>query len=107
MKAYVASLEKLLQIPIDTIFPGHGSPQGGAHRRIRGLIAHRMEREAKVVAALSAKPKTIAELLPVVYEDTRQELWGYAERSLLAHLLKLEAEGKALHAEDAWRLSRT
>ena len=95
MAAYVASLEKLLALDIDTLFPGHGSPQGGAQRRIRGLIEHRMGRERKVLAALGPEPRTLAQLVPVAYADTRSELWPYAERSLLAHLLKLEGEGKA------------
>ena len=103
MAAYLASLERLLREPVRTIFPAHGSPQGGAHRRIRGLIAHRMERERKVRAALDATPRTPSELVPKAYDDTKQELWGYAERSLLAHLLKLEAEGAAVREGDRWR----
>ena len=102
MKAYVTSLERLLQVPIDTLFPGHGSPQGGAHKRIRGLIAHRLERESNVVAALDSQPRSLAELVAVVYEDTKPDLWGYAERSLLAHLLKLEQEGRATRSGDDW-----
>ena len=74
-----------------------------ALRRIRGLIAHRMEREAKVIAALGAEPRTLGELVERAYTDTPRELWPYAERSLLAHLLKLEAEGKAAREGERWR----
>lgn len=106
MRDYVASLERLLAEPIETIFPGHGSPQGGAMRRIRWLIHHRLEREAKVLAALDAEPRAIAALVERAYADTPRELWPYAERSLLAHLIKLEPEGKAAREGDRWRTVR-
>lgn len=102
MAAYVASLEKLLALEVRALFPGHGSPQGGAHHRIRGLIAHRLGRERKVIAALGAEPRALGELLPAAYDDVKPDLWPYAERSLLAHLLKLEREGRARRTGDRW-----
>jgi glyoxylase-like metal-dependent hydrolase (beta-lactamase superfamily II) len=103
MGAYVASLERLLREPVETLFPGHGSPQGGAMRRIRWLIAHRLEREAKVLAALTDDAVPLGALVERAYADTPRELWRYAERSLLAHLLKLEAEGRATRDGERWR----
>lgn len=105
MGDYVASLEKLLDLDVRTLFPGHGSPQGGARRRIRGLIEHRLGREQKVLAALSAAPRPIAELVAAAYADTARELWPWAERSLLAHLLKLEREGRARRDGERWASS--
>jgi ribonuclease/clavin/mitogillin len=104
MRAYLASLARLLTEPVDTLFPGHGAPQGAAERRVRSLIAHRLRREAQVVEALQPVPATLRELVERAYADTPQTLWDYAERSLLAHLLKLEAEGKAARQGEAWRL---
>jgi glyoxylase-like metal-dependent hydrolase (beta-lactamase superfamily II)/8-oxo-dGTP pyrophosphatase MutT (NUDIX family) len=103
MAAYVASLERLLREPVESLFPGHGSPQGGAMRRIRWLIGHRMEREAEVLAALTRTPEPLAALVERAYADTKRDLWKYAERSLLAHLIKLEAEGRAARESDRWR----
>jgi endoribonuclease LACTB2 len=103
MAAYIASLERLTREGVVTLYPGHGSPQGGAMRRIRGLIAHRLEREAKVVTALALGPGTIPELVERAYADTPRELWPYAARSLLAHLLKLEAEHRAERDGERWR----
>jgi glyoxylase-like metal-dependent hydrolase (beta-lactamase superfamily II)/8-oxo-dGTP pyrophosphatase MutT (NUDIX family) len=103
MAEYVASLERLLSEPVETLFPGHGAPQGAAMRRIRWLIAHRLEREAKVLAALDAEPRPLSDLVPRAYADTPKELWPYAERSLLAHLLKLEGEGRAKREGESWR----
>jgi len=102
MAAYVASLERLLEEPIETLFPGHGSPQGAAHRRIRGLLEHRLAREVGVLAALTRAPQELGALVERVYGDTPRELWGYAERSLLAHLVKLESEGRARREGEGW-----
>jgi glyoxylase-like metal-dependent hydrolase (beta-lactamase superfamily II)/8-oxo-dGTP pyrophosphatase MutT (NUDIX family) len=104
MGDYVASLERLLGLDVETLFPGHGSPQGGAQRRIRGLIEHRRAREAKVMEALAGAGSTRpAALLERAYADTPRELWPYAERSLLAHLMKLEREGRAVRDGERWR----
>lgn len=103
MAEYVASLERLATLPVEFLFPGHGSPQGAAPRRIRGLLRHRRERAARVLAALDDRARSLAELLELAYADTDRALWKYAERSLLAHLLALEGEGRAARAGDRWR----
>ena len=106
MAQYLASLERCAALEPETLFPAHGSPAGAAVRRIRALIEHRREREAKVLAALTAEPRSAAEIVPLVYDDTPREMWGWAERSLLAHLAKLEREGRAARAGDRWRLAQ-
>jgi ribonuclease/clavin/mitogillin len=110
MGDYVRSLERLLAEPVSTLFPGHGSPQGAPKRRIRWLIEHRREREGRVIEALrslapaaASNPAPIGALVERAYDDTPRDLWPYAERSLLAHLLKLESEGKATRAGEGWR----
>lgn len=103
MGQYLSSLERLAALRPETLFPAHGSPQGAAVRRIRKLIEHRRGREARVLAALGPEPCPLADLLTEAYDDTPRELWGLAERSLLAHLLLLEREGRAARAGDRWR----
>jgi len=103
MRAYLESLDRLIALKPRALFPAHGSPQGAAERRLRGLVAHRLERESQVLAALSAEPRAASELVPTVYADVKPELWSWAERSLLAHLLKLESEGRAVRDGDRWR----
>ena len=102
MAAYVRSLGRLLEEPVETLFPGHGSPQGAAKRRIEWLISHRRKREALVLAALAEEPEPLAALVQRAYRDTPPDLWEYAERSLLAHLEKLEAEGRAAREGERW-----
>ena len=56
-----------------------------------------------MVAALAANSNlTARELVPFVYRDVDKKLYGWAERSLLAHLLKLEDDGRAKCAAKRW-----
>jgi glyoxylase-like metal-dependent hydrolase (beta-lactamase superfamily II)/8-oxo-dGTP pyrophosphatase MutT (NUDIX family) len=103
MAGYLMSLERCAAMDPVTLFPAHGSPSGAAVRRIRALIAHRLEREAKVLAALDVGPRPLEDLVPRVYADTPREMWAWAERSLLAHLEKLERDGRAERAGEGWR----
>ena len=102
MGAYLESLARVAALAPRTVFPAHGSPQGAAVKRIHALIAHRRSREAKVLAALDGIARPAAALLESAYADTPRELWPYAERSLLAHLLLLERDGRAVRTGDAW-----
>jgi glyoxylase-like metal-dependent hydrolase (beta-lactamase superfamily II) len=106
MGAYLRSLEELLTLDINCIAPGHGHLIDKPHDEARRLIAHRLKREQKVVEGLAAKhPATLDELVAVVYADTPLKLHGAAKRSLYAHLLKLEADGRAVCEREYWRLN--
>ncbi len=105
MVAYLESLQALLALDIERIAPGHGHPIDNPHDEARRLIAHRLKREQKVLAAFAAKnPATLDELLPIVYADTSERLHPVARRSLHAHLLKLEREGRVGRHGERWRL---
>ena len=105
MLAYLASLEALLALDLARAAPGHGHPIDSPHDEARRLIAHRLGREQKVVAAFAAKnPATLDELLPIVYSDTSPRLHQVARRSLHAHVLKLEREGRVERQGESWQL---
>jgi glyoxylase-like metal-dependent hydrolase (beta-lactamase superfamily II)/8-oxo-dGTP pyrophosphatase MutT (NUDIX family) len=104
MRTYLAQLERLLTIDLDWLAPGHGFLVARPHEVVRALIAHRLGREAKVLAALQGHgPATPKALVPAAYADTPAHLHGVAERSLLAHLLKLAADGRAVESAGVWR----
>lgn len=93
MKHYIESLERCRDLGVAVLAPGHGEVIEDPTRAIDWIIEHRLEREAKVLAAVEAHPGlTTHELVPHVYQDVNPKLYGWAERSLLAHILKLEAE---------------
>jgi glyoxylase-like metal-dependent hydrolase (beta-lactamase superfamily II)/8-oxo-dGTP pyrophosphatase MutT (NUDIX family) len=96
MALYLSTLRALLDEDLEWLAPGHGFLVERPHEVVRALIAHRLRREDKVVAALGAAgPAALGELLPRVYDDVAPALHAMASRSLLAHLLKLQAEGAA------------
>lgn len=103
MVAYFASLEALLELDFDRIAPGHGHVIDKPHDEVRRLIAHRLKREQKVMAAFAQRnPATLDELVPIVYDDTDERLHQVARRSLHAHLLKLEKDGRVALEGERW-----
>ena len=104
MAVYLRSLNELLNEPLDWLAPGHGFLVAQPHAVLRALIAHRGRREAKVMAALrSHGPAPLESLVNAVYDDVPAVLHGVAQRSLWAHLLKLQGDGlAALDAGDRW-----
>lgn len=104
MAHYLASLERLLARPQSTLLPAHGPAIADGHGKLREYLAHRRMREARVVAALANAENgaTVDELVPEVYGDTPPALWPLAQRSLLAHLVKLEREHRAIRRNERW-----
>jgi hypothetical protein len=79
---------------------------GKPHEMVERVLVHRVARENKVLAQLDAHgPATLDELLPEVYDDVPARMHPVASRSLLAHLIKLRAEGRAVDAEGRWRVT--
>jgi glyoxylase-like metal-dependent hydrolase (beta-lactamase superfamily II) len=105
MRVYLDSLARLKRETdggATTLLPAHGPPilDGGA--RLDFYVAHRLEREARVLAALGDVPKTATELVPAAYPDVAPAVYPLAARSLLAHLVKLEHEGRARSVDGKW-----
>lgn len=104
MQSYLASLSELKKIEIAAIAPGHGDVFDNPGEVIDWIIDHRLSRENKVFVALSANPGlTSHELVPHVYSDVDERLYGWAERSLLAHLIKLQNDRRAAVNDSRWR----
>jgi glyoxylase-like metal-dependent hydrolase (beta-lactamase superfamily II) len=105
MKHYIDSLRRCKNLACDALAPGHGELIEDPSRAIDWIIEHRLEREAKVVATIEANPGlTTHELVPHVYDDVDPKLHGWAERSLLAHVLKLETDGVAKSSGERWTI---
>lgn len=103
MAAYLGSLASLLHEPLKFLAPGHGTLIPDPAAAIQALIQHRLRREAKVLASLAHQhPADLPALVQSVYDDVPPQLHPLAQRSLLAHLIKLEADGRALRVADGW-----
>lgn len=105
MKDYIESLERMLKYDVEFVAPGHGDLIAQPADEVRRLIAHRLKREDKVAEALKQlAPSSVKGLVPTVYDDVDPAMHEWAALSLHAHLLKLEAEGRAVVADELWSL---
>lgn len=104
MSAYLDALRALGRLDVDWLAPGHGFLMNEPRAVIERIIAHRLRREAQVLATLRSAPQTLAALVASCYADTDPRLHAVAARSLLAHLLKLAAEGRAHESAAGWSL---
>lgn len=103
MLAYLKSLEMLLDEDLEWLAPGHGFLIPRPHDAVRTLMRHRLQREAKVVNALrELGPVELPALLARVYDDVPAKMHPVAQRSLLAHVGKLVAEGRATESNGVW-----
>lgn len=103
MSHYLESLRKVKALRPDALLPGHGDRIDNPEGVIDWIIDHRLERESKVLAGVKANPGLpTGALVPIVYADVPPKLFAWAERSLLAHLEKLEADGACRFAAGRW-----
>ena len=93
MAAYLESLRVVAGRKDDVAVPTHGPPIDDPQRFVSELIEHRLERERQVLAAVRGGTDTIAAMVELLYVDVRRELYKPARRSVLAHLVKLIADG--------------
>lgn len=96
MTAYLDSLDRLSaacdEHGIGFILPAHGYVLGSAKMAIGHLKAHRLKREAKIAAAMKARPQgSTQDWVALAYDDVPSKLWPVAARSLLAHVERLRA----------------
>lgn len=100
MADYIDSLDALdaacVAHDIQFILPAHGYALANARDAIATLKRHRLAREAKVLAAMQALPEgTHADWVRHAYQDVPERLWPVAERSLSAHVQRIQTLGLA------------
>jgi glyoxylase-like metal-dependent hydrolase (beta-lactamase superfamily II) len=100
MTLYLKSLERLLALPVTVICPGHGPLVWEPREKIREYIRHRMERESKLLACIREGVSRPEEMVRRVYTDVPEFFHGMAYYTALAHLEKLEREGKVRKRAD-------
>jgi glyoxylase-like metal-dependent hydrolase (beta-lactamase superfamily II) len=94
LAGYLAALERLRRRGLRLIGPGHGPLVVDPEAKLSQYIAHRLERERRLVAALDSGRRTTSELLDEVWDDAPAALRPAAAVTLAAHLDKLEDEGR-------------
>jgi glyoxylase-like metal-dependent hydrolase (beta-lactamase superfamily II) len=94
LRCYLEALVRLRSLELNVICPGHGPVVLDPAAKLDEYIAHRRERERRLVAALDAGLRTTDELLDRVWSDAPAVLRPAAAVTLAAHLDKLDEEGR-------------
>jgi glyoxylase-like metal-dependent hydrolase (beta-lactamase superfamily II) len=105
MADYMASLAKLMARDDEVYYPAHGEPVEQPRRFVRGLAGHRKQREGQILRLLREEDRAIPAMVEKMYVGVDRRLHGAAGRSVLAHLIDLEARGVVARAGDQWRLA--
>lgn len=98
---YLASLRRLRALDPALLLPAHGPAIDDPRALLEEYLRHREERERQVLAGLAHGPATIDALVAGIYADVDPRLHPLAAQSVLAHLLKLEREGRAARISTA------
>jgi glyoxylase-like metal-dependent hydrolase (beta-lactamase superfamily II) len=96
MTDYMASLDKLRRRPEKLHIPSHGPEIADGPGFTRALLGHRRQREAAILRRLESAPSEIPDIVAQIYRELNPRLIAAAGRSVMAHLIKLEAEGKVV-----------
>ncbi|HXH26198.1 MAG TPA: MBL fold metallo-hydrolase [Vicinamibacterales bacterium] len=101
LSAYLASLERVLALNPVQLLPAHGPVIDDPERVLRGYIEHRREREAQILEQLRGGAHTPDAIVSRIYRGLTDALVPMARETVLAHLLKLEREGRVRRAAES------
>ena len=91
---YLASLARIRALRPARVLPGHGPEIRDVVGLIDHYVAHRSRRDEQILGVLAAGPATREAVVAKVYAGLAEGLVRAAAESVLAHLVKLEAEGR-------------
>jgi glyoxylase-like metal-dependent hydrolase (beta-lactamase superfamily II) len=100
LRQYLQSLRAVLDLQPRRILPAHGAPIENPGSLLRSYLAHRAMRERQLFEALGELPQSVEELVARVYPALASNLRGAAAESVLAHLVKLEEDGRAARVSE-------
>ncbi len=102
MAAYLASLALLQERSDRVYYPAHGPQIDNPRQFVRGMIGHRRQRERQIVTLLEKSLYTIPDLVAAMYKGLDPRLHGAAGRSVLAHLVDLQRQGRVMAQGEHW-----
>ena len=104
MADYFASLRRLLARDDEVFLPGHGPQLPDPRGLVREMLHHREQREQAIHAKLEKDGvANTFTLMDTIYSQVHPRLRRAAERNVLAHLMKLESEGRVVRDGEMWR----
>jgi glyoxylase-like metal-dependent hydrolase (beta-lactamase superfamily II) len=94
LSGYLAALRRLRELDLAVLCPGHGPLVEDPAAKLDQYLAHRLDRERRLVAALDDGLRSTDALLDRVWDDVPAALRPAAGITLAAHLDKLAEEGR-------------
>jgi glyoxylase-like metal-dependent hydrolase (beta-lactamase superfamily II) len=94
LRGYLEGLRRLRALPLALICPGHGPLVTDPAAKLDEYVAHRLDRERRLLEALDRGLRAEDELLDAVWDDAPPALRPAATVTLRAHLDKLREEGR-------------
>jgi glyoxylase-like metal-dependent hydrolase (beta-lactamase superfamily II) len=91
---YLEGLRRLRARALEVLCPGHGPLIEDPAAKLDEYIAHRLERERRLVQALDAGARTVPQMLDAAWGEVPEPLRAAAAVTLASHLDKLEGEGR-------------
>jgi glyoxylase-like metal-dependent hydrolase (beta-lactamase superfamily II) len=101
---YLASLDRAEALVPALLLPSHGPAIDDTAKLFQRYRAHRRQREEQVVNALRRGLFTPQAIVNDIYLGLGQQLVKLAQEGVVAHLVKLEREGRARRDGDAWHM---
>ena len=105
MAQYMASVKKLMARSDAVLYPTHGAPVTDPKPFLAAYLEHRLDRERQILACIREGLSTIPQMVTRMYADVDKRLHPAASRSVLAHLIQLEQEGRVVNDGGRYRLS--
>jgi len=105
MAEYMRSLDKLLGRDDRVYYPAHGDPVTDPQRFVRAIATHRRQRERQILDLLEQEAQAIPAMVAAMYRGIDPRLHGAAGRSVLAHLIDLEARDRVWRDGQNWAIA--
>jgi ribonuclease/clavin/mitogillin len=93
MRAYVSSLRRVHASNPERLYPAHGPVIEDPRATCERLIRHRLDREARVLAAVQEGASDPEAIVDAAYDKDVSAVRDLARATVLAHLEKLAVEG--------------
>lgn len=106
LAAYLASLERVIALAPARLMPAHGPIIEEPEALLRSYIEHRLEREQQILDALEQGAATPDDIVARVYRGLKEQLRPMAREGVIAHLVKLEREGRVRPDREGWTIMR-
>jgi hydroxyacylglutathione hydrolase len=102
LRDYLDSLARVRALDPIRVYPGHGPVIDEPRALIDEYVAHRHAREQQVLETLAQGPSRVDGLVDAIYPELASSLRAAARETVLAHLRKLDDEGRAGERGGVW-----